>query len=181
MAIPTELLVVVGSAAVMLASAAVYSAYTGRTAEVDLDNDGESDVTFGSSCSDSNEMTFGASDEEVQRAVNTDLTAATGGPSVTEDVELQSDPTPENVREIGENLAAIKGIGATRAENLRAAGFETAADLYYAGDENLTAVSGIGQYTVDQIREDIGGLDESASESDDGSQSDEIGGLDSDE
>lgn len=59
-----------------------------------------------------------------------------------------------------DGLGDVKGIGGTRASALADAGFETAEDLYFATDEALEAVDGIGSYTVGQIREDIGSADD---------------------
>lgn len=53
-------------------------------------------------------------------------------------------------------LTDIKGIGATRAEAIGKAGFSDPEDVYFATDEELTDIEGIGEYTVEQIRDDIG-------------------------
>jgi len=58
------------------------------------------------------------------------------------------------------DLTNVKGIGETRAESFREEGFGTPDDLYYATDENLCEVNGIGDLTVSQIRDDIGSVDE---------------------
>lgn len=77
------------------------------------------------------------------------------------------DPTPEVVTEKS-GLTEIKGVGATRAEKLGKAGFSDPEDIYYATDGNLVEVDGIGQYTVDQMRSDIGSVDDDPTgESDD--------------
>jgi len=78
---------------------------------------------------------------------------------------------PEDVRAVGQTLSDITGLGETRADDLKKAGFHTASDIYFAADEDLTAVSGIGDLTVSQIRGDIGGVDEE--DGDDGTHSDE--------
>lgn len=68
--------------------------------------------------------------------------------------------TPEDVQEIGEELEGVTGVGPSRAEQLREEGFDTAADLYFASDENLENVKGFGGRAVTQIRDHIGGIDE---------------------
>ncbi len=80
------------------------------------------------------------------------------------DEDDESDNRKEN--EVNDNpsgktdLTNVKGIGETRAESFREEGFETPDDLYYATDENLCEVNGIGDLTVSQIRDDIGSVDE---------------------
>ena len=82
-----------------------------------------------------------------------DVTGATvvDDESVTEDDANPSGKT---------DLENVKGIGPTRAESFREEGFGTPDDLYYATDENLCEVNGIGDLTVSQIRDDIGSVDE---------------------
>jgi predicted flap endonuclease-1-like 5' DNA nuclease len=62
------------------------------------------------------------------------------------------------------DLTNVKGVGPTRAASFREEGFENPDDLYYATDENLAAVKGIGDLTVSQIREDIGSVDNDGSD-----------------
>lgn len=162
-----------GVGAVAIGAAAAYSYFTGEStsAEVDLDDDGndEIDVEFG-----------GDENDEVAKG---------------EPAEVQN-PTPDEVLDKS-GLTDVKGIQATRAENLRDAGYSEPADLYYASDENLEEVKQIGPYTVEQIRDDIGGIDhdpngksnetaeaesESSEQSDtDGDGSDETSGSESSE
>lgn len=88
--------------------------------------------------------------------------------------EQPEDPTPDYVTEDYDGLTDIKGIGDTRAEALgRGHGISSPTDVYYASDESLIAVEGIGEYTVSQIREDIGSVeDEAAGKSDESAESD---------
>jgi large subunit ribosomal protein L32e len=125
-----------GVGAVAIGAAAAYSYFTGEStsAEIDLDDDGTNEA----------EVEFGGDDENDE--------VAKGEP-----VEAQN-PTPDAVLEKS-GLTDVKGIQATRAENLRGAGYSTPTDLYYASDENLAEVKQIGPYTVEQIRDDIGGID----------------------
>jgi predicted flap endonuclease-1-like 5' DNA nuclease len=129
--------VVLGTAVLAIGSAAVY-AYVkgvGTSASVDLDDDGTDEAT----------VEFG------------------GGADETAKAEPQVAEVPDEVAEV-DSLTDIKGIQETRAENLREAGFDTAADLYFASDENLEAVHQLGPTSVEQIREDIGGIDYEDSE-----------------
>lgn len=116
-----------------IVAAAAYSYLTGNESSVDLDNDGEDELTF------EGEMAVAETSEE-----DTD----------------DEDPTPDSVR-AKDGLTDVKGIADTRADALAAEGFTSPKDLYYASDDNLTSVDGIGPYTVDQIREDIGSVDDS--------------------
>lgn len=159
---------IIGGAAVSIAAAAGIAyryARSGGKVEADVDNDGDAEVTFespsgGFDCNDD------AEDPAYQGVSRTDIEAQT---------QEQPDPTPEYVEEIGEDLTDIKGIGPTRAEDFREEGFDTAADLYYASDENLEAVHGIGANAVSQIREDIGSIEDEGNDgnSDDGTEEEE--------
>ena len=73
---------------------------------------------------------------------------------ITENNNVDDNPSGKT------DLTNVKGIGETRAESFREEGFGTPDDLYYATDENLCEVNGIGDLTVSQIRDDIGSVDE---------------------
>lgn len=77
---------------------------------------------------------------------------------VEEDVEEQSDPLPEYVADMDE-ITDICGVGPAKAEILREAGYETPADVFYANDEDLVELQTFGEFTVSQIRDDIGSLE----------------------
>jgi predicted flap endonuclease-1-like 5' DNA nuclease len=66
---------------------------------------------------------------------------------------------PTSVQEIGENLASIRGIGPNRADTFREAGFDTATDIWFASDNSILDVHGIGDRALKQIRSDIGSFD----------------------
>jgi predicted flap endonuclease-1-like 5' DNA nuclease len=124
--------VVLGTAVLAIGSAAVY-AYVkgvGTSASVDLDDDGTDEAT----------VEFG------------------GGAETEAKAKPQTAGVPSHVAEV-DSLTDIKGVQETRAENLREAGFDTPADVYFASDENLEAVHQLGPTSVQQIREDIGGID----------------------
>jgi NAD(P)-dependent dehydrogenase (short-subunit alcohol dehydrogenase family)/predicted flap endonuclease-1-like 5' DNA nuclease len=55
------------------------------------------------------------------------------------------------------DLTEIDGVGPTTAEALRAAGFETIADIRAATPEDLTAAEGVGPAKAQRIKADIGG------------------------
>lgn len=117
--------------AVAVALAAGYSYVTGNESSVDMDSDGNDEVTFGG------DDTFETEEDE------------------EEESQLDNMFVPDEVANV-ESLTDVTGIGATRAEDLKASGFHTAVDLYFAADEELKNVHGIGDLTVSQIRDDIG-------------------------
>lgn len=140
--------VLVGGAAAVagVAIAAAYAYLSGddASAGVDVDGDGEDDVSY----------TFEGNDSEDESTFGIEEASGTSMDETTFEV------APEDVQAIGTELAEVTGIGPTRADDLKKAGFHNASDLYFASDEELTGVSGIGDLTVSQIRGDIGGVDE---------------------
>jgi predicted flap endonuclease-1-like 5' DNA nuclease len=122
-------LVGTGGVIATIAAAAAYSYLTGDSAGADVDDDGEAEVTF----------------EEGATSVNADLDENEGDDGDEPDITFDAD-----------SLTDVKGIGSTRAEKLADAGFEAVSDLYSASDADLTDVNGIGEYTVEQVRDDIG-------------------------
>lgn len=83
--------------------------------------------------------------------------AAYSGGEGSVEVDADSDGEPELTVDFGtRSLTDVKGVGETRAVALVNAGFGTVEDVYRASDEELEAVDGIGAYTVEQIRSDIG-------------------------
>lgn len=153
----------VAAAGVVVAAAYAYLSGDDASAGVDVDGDGEDDVSYTFEGNDSEqESTFG-----IEEA---------GGTSLDEE-PLSYQAAPEEVRDIGTNLAEVTGIGDTRADDLKKAGFHNASDLYFASDEELKSVSGIGDLTVSQIRGDIGSVeDEAAGNSSDTDESSETDG-----
>lgn len=139
---------------VAIAAAGIYAYRSGddASAGADLDNDGEDEIS----------VDFDGNDEESHRLDGAEPAEENDDAddiedTVSDDVEEQADPTPETVQDKSD-LTDVKGVGATRAEALGKAGFSTPEDLYYASDENLEDVDGIGSYTVEQIRDDIGSV-----------------------
>lgn len=153
--------VLVGGAVTVaaVAIAAGYSYFTGNDSGVDVDDDGNDEVTF----EGNNDAMFDCNDPTEDPAYRDDEFAPTGTGEAddAEDEDATSfQAAPEAVQDIGTDLAEVTGIGETRADDLQKAGFHTASDLYFAADEDLTDVSGIGDLTVSQVRGDIGSAEE---------------------
>jgi predicted flap endonuclease-1-like 5' DNA nuclease len=148
-----------------VASAAVYSWYTGKetSASADFDNDGDDEVS----------VTFAKSHDDPASSYieSDDDTAANGSDDGDDGSDSDvADDTDSDTNVIGggdvpdevadkDGLTDVKGIGESRAEAFVDEGYRTVADLYYASGENLTNVDGIGDRAVQYIREDIGGID----------------------
>lgn len=178
MPIPTELIVTVGGIALAIAGAGIYSALTGNSASVDYDDDGTDEITFdGDSESGGETMdTEYEGDQAIDPAYNERIetepspynnTPPEDGYGSSEDDDSSFDPNeemsvepPTSVQEIGEDLESITGIGPTRAEAFREAGFDTATDIWHASDSSLKGVEGIGPRAVEQIRSDVGSFDD---------------------
>ena len=117
----------------VLVAAAAYSYFTGNEASVDVDSDGESDVTFG-----------GEKDQDMSNVSETP----------DEDPrEKTENSTAEEVFDIG--LTDVKGVGPSLAEELNNNGITTIADLRDATDDELLDVSGIGPSKLETIRNDL--------------------------
>ena len=134
----------VGVAATLVAAAG-YSYFTGNEASVDIDDDGTDEVTFGS-------------DTNVAETPNSDpreSTEDTDKPPMYEEQPTETAVGPD----LPDDLEDVTGIGPTRAEAFRDDGFENPSDIYYASDNSLEAVHGIGPKAISDIRGDIGGVD----------------------
>lgn len=141
-------IIAVGAATVGIA----YRMYTsGGTAEADLDSDGNPEL----SVSTDDESSGG-------EPIYESSSGQTLGNSV-EGIEFAGgDPhsPPERVKDVGNDLKDITGVGKTRAQTFKNEGFLAASDLYYASDKTLLDIKGIGDHALSQIRGDIGGVDE---------------------
>lgn len=139
-----------------VAAAAGYAHLSGNSASatVDVDDDGTDEASI-----------------EFEGDAGEDPNPPLTDPEGMEDGS-QEDPIPEAVEEKS-GLTDITGIGPTRAENLGKAGFSNPEDIYFASDSNLTGVHGIGPTAVEQMRDDIGGVDEEGNESNDTGESDQ--------
>jgi large subunit ribosomal protein L32e len=58
-----------------------------------------------------------------------------------------------------EDIDSISGVGPSKAEALRAAGYETVTDLKAASQSELAGVEGIGNALAARIKADVGGLE----------------------
>ena len=58
-----------------------------------------------------------------------------------------------------EELTDISGVGPSKADSLREAGFETVEDVRGASQEELSDVSGVGNALAARIKADVGGLE----------------------
>lgn len=72
----------------------------------------------------------------------------------------QTDPTPDHIREIGDDLTQIKGVGDAKAQILEDNGYYIAADVFFGSDEHLESLHTFGPSTVEMIREDLGHIEE---------------------
>ena len=124
--------IAVGTAALTVVSAAAYSYFTGNEASVDVDNDGESEVTF-----EGEENPRMSPKEAVEKNPSAEEFF-----NVTEKVE-------------GETLLDVKGIGPTLVEQLEENNIYNTDDLRDATDDELLEVSGIGPSKLETIRNDL--------------------------
>lgn len=86
-------------------------------------------------------------------------TESTSDVAESDDVEAESEA--EDSEAIPDTIEDIAGVGPSKAESLRDAGFESVADIRDASPEDLSEVSGIGEALVERIKADIeGGADE---------------------
>jgi predicted flap endonuclease-1-like 5' DNA nuclease len=153
----------VAGVGVLTAAGYAYLSGDDASAGVDVDNDGDNEVSY----------TFEGNNNEHQAADGLDVGAEADDEAedTNADVEEQADPTPEVVTEKS-GLTDIKGVGPTRAERLGKAGFSNPEDIYYASDENLEGVKGIGPHAVSQMREDIDSIEDDT-EGNDGESTEE--------
>jgi len=144
--------IAVGTAGLALASAAVYSYFTGNKASVDVDNDGEDEVTFG------------GEDKEIEMVQSID-----GGfpkrvdddePATSPEEAVEKNSSAEEVfnateKTEGETLLDVKGVGPSLGQTLEQNGIYNADDLREASDDELLEVSGIGPSKLKTIRNDL--------------------------
>jgi len=139
-----------GVAAGGIASAAIYSHVTGESTSVsvDPDDDGSDEVT----------ASFGG-DTNVAETPDEDGEETETKPPMYE-VESGGSLSSPNTESSGEveadELEDVKGLGSTKAGELRDAGYKSPEDVYLASDAALEDVVGIGPSVVEQIRSDIG-------------------------
>lgn len=179
----------VAGVGVLTAAGYAYLSGDDASAGVDIDNDGDNEASYTFEGNDNNDhqaadgLDVGASADAPIEADSTD-SAEVGAEAedTNADVEEQADPTLEVVAE-KKSVEDIKGIGPSRADDLADEGFDTPEDIYYASDENLEGVNGIGPHAVSQMREDIGSIGDEGNdgESSEESQADEDTASDTDD
>ena len=133
--------IAVGTAALALASAAAYSYFTGNKASVDVDNDGESEVTF----------------EGEDRGKSNVAETSDEDPRMSPKEAVEKNPSAEELFNVtekveGETLLDVKGIGPTLVEQLEENNIYNTDDLLDATDDELLEVSGIGPSKLETIR-----------------------------
>lgn len=127
-----------------------------RGVRIDVtDAAGEGDEPAATETPDGNAGAAVAGTEDERTTIEVEVTDA----SDTEDAgdvadESADEPTTEP-RE--RDLTDIDGVGPTTAEALRAAGFETVADIRAVAPEDLTAAEGVGPAKAQRIKADTGG------------------------
>ncbi|WP_115865355.1 50S ribosomal protein L32e [Halorussus litoreus] len=70
-----------------------------------------------------------------------------------------ADEADEPEQDGPESLDDISGVGASKAEALREAGYESVADVQAASQDDLAEVDGIGNALAARIKADVGGLE----------------------
>jgi len=113
--------IVVSAAGVVLAvaSAAAYSYFTGNEASADIDNDGESEVTFGGSQNDVEAEQI--AEDLVNQDAGIALENVSGiGPSLAETLRDNGITTIDDLREATDDeLLEVSGIGPSKLETIR--------------------------------------------------------------
>jgi len=73
--------------------------------------------------------------------------------------EPAADESDESALDLPESLEDISGVGASKADALREAGYETPRDVASASQESLAAVDGIGKALAARIKADVGDVE----------------------
>jgi large subunit ribosomal protein L32e len=105
-------------------------------------------------------------DEETDAEIEEDESADEETDEEADDQEAEADDDEEAAADDDEDdaedyeeLTDISGVGETKAEALRDAGFETIRDVREASQDDLAEVEGIGNALAARIRADVGGLE----------------------
>lgn len=111
--------------------------------------------------------------EDVRNATEDDLVEVSGiGPALAEQIladlkasaappeeeEVETDTSPDEEPEPGQELTDVSGVSEARAEALYDAGYETIDALREADQDDLVEVDGIGRALAARIKADIGDL-----------------------
>jgi large subunit ribosomal protein L32e len=109
--------------------------------------------------------------DEQHEAEETEAVAETESESEAEDVDSESESETESESEAepeppadtdedeAEELEDISGVGPSKADALRDAGYESVDDVRRASQSDLAEVSGIGNALAARIKADVGGLE----------------------
>jgi len=111
--------IAVGTAVLALASAAAYSYFTGNEASVDVDNDGEDEVTFGGSQNDveAKQIAKDLVNEDAGIALEN---VSSIGPSLAKTLRDNGITTTDDLREATDDeLLELNGIGPSKLETIR--------------------------------------------------------------
>ena len=107
--------------------------------DVSVDDDAETDVEDQDASEESEEAAAGDDEETV------------------DEVDADDEPSePEAVDEGPAEIEDIDGVGASKAEALRDAGYETVEDVRRADREDLSDVEGVGNALAARIKADVG-------------------------
>jgi len=154
MNVPPEF-VAAGGIALTTISAAAYAYFSGNEASVDVDDDGNDDVTFGGDQT--------AADTDTAAVADNDATDSEG--DTDEEAAGDEPQLPDYLSEY-DGTTAITGIGPTYAKRLRQNhDISTPTEVYLATDEELMDAKGVGERTIEQIRDDIGSVESSEDDS----------------
>jgi mannosyl-glycoprotein endo-beta-N-acetylglucosaminidase len=154
MSVPPEFLAA-GGIALTTISAAAYAYFSGNEASVDVDDDGNDDVTFGGDQT--------AADTDTAAVADDDAADSKGD---TDEEAAGDEPQLPDYLDAYDGTTAINGIGPTYAKRLgQNHDISTPAEVYLATDEELMEAKGVGERTVEQIRDDIGSVESSEDDS----------------
>ncbi|WP_368409312.1 50S ribosomal protein L32e [Halomarina litorea] len=78
---------------------------------------------------------------------------------VSEELDEDEDVEVDDAEAGPEDIEDISGVGPSKAEALREAGYETVEDVRRASQSDLAEVSGIGNALAARIKADVGGLE----------------------
>ena len=97
--------------------------------------------------------------EDVEEVEATEEAAETDEVAETEDTDGSADDSDDDSGEELSSLEDISGVGASKADSLRAAGYESIDDVKAASQSELSEVDGVGNALAARIKADVGGLE----------------------
>ena len=107
---------------------------------------------------DVGEVTVEETDDEGQTDEATADDAEADEPAA-DDAETAESTEDEDAVEDYEDLTDVSGVGASKADALRDAGYETVDDVRAASQDELADVEGVGMALAARIKADVGGLE----------------------